>query len=414
MITLSTAQQQRLNALLPMPPDPLLQGLDCYVVGGAVRDALLELPAGDRDWVVVGATPEQMSERGFIPVGGDFPVFLHPKTKEEFALARTERKSGRGYQGFTFYTGTDVTLADDLARRDLTINAMAIDAAGLLHDPLNGYADLQARLLQHINGAFVEDPVRLLRLARFAARFYDFTITANTMELAQQLVHNGEVDALVPERVWQELHKGLNTKHPMRMLTVMAESGALVRVIPHLLLNEAVTQAVQCGVEHSLKTEQIFALLCHQSPEPAEIANHLRAPTQYKELARLLPLFMQQSAQAHSAERIAELLQRCDVLRRPQRFSLLLEAAGCIAGMARFPRGELATVGAGYARDWAAYATAFASVDAGIIAKACAAKGDAKKIPEAVWAARVAAIASHKKTPQYNSPPLRPQSPASN
>lgn len=395
MITLSPAQQQRLSALLPTPPDPLLNGLDCYVVGGAVRDALLELPAGDRDWVVVGATPEQMSARGFIPVGGDFPVFLHPKTKEEFALARTERKSGRGYQGFTFYTGTDVTLADDLARRDLTINAMAIDARGQLHDPLNGYEDLQARTLQHINGAFVEDPVRLLRLARFAARFYDFSIAPNTMQLAQQLVHNGEVDALVSERVWQELQKGLNTQHPMRMITVMAESGALERVIPSLLINDAVTQAVQCGVERGLKTEQLFALLCYQSPEPAEIADHLRAPTSYKDLARLLPQFVAQSAQAQSIEAIAELLQRCDVLRRPERFTLLLAAADCIVAM-------------NY--DWSAYAVAFASVDAGAIAKACAAKGEAKQIPDAVWAARVAAISSYTKTPQCSSLPPHPQS----
>lgn len=385
MITLSTAQQQRLNALLPTPPDPLLNGLDCYVVGGAVRDALLELPAGDRDWVVVGATPEQMSERGFIPVGGDFPVFLHPKTKEEFALARTERKSGRGYQGFTFYTGTDVSLADDLARRDLTINAMAIDVEGQLHDPLNGYADLQAQLLQHINGAFVEDPVRLLRLARFAARFYDFTITPNTMQLAQQLVHNGEVDALVPERVWQELHKGLNTKHPMRMLRVMAESGALARVIPNLLINEAVTQAVQCGVQHSLKTEQLFALLCHQSPEPAEIANHLRAPTPYKDLARLLPLFIEQNTQATSAEDIAQLLQRCDVLRRPQRFTLLLDTANCVPTLCRNRAMPALTA-------WPAYAAAFTSVDAGAIAKAYASKDESKKISEAIWAARVKAV----------------------
>lgn len=406
-MTLTTEQQQRLNALLPTPPDPLLKGLSCYVVGGAVRDALLELPAGDRDWVVVGATPEQLSERGFIPVGGDFPVFLHPKTKEEFALARTERKSGRGYQGFTFYTGVDVSLADDLARRDLTINAMAIDAQGQLHDPLKGYADLQNRTLQHINGAFIEDPVRLLRLARFAARFYDFSIAPNTMQLAQELVHNGEVDALVPERVWQELHKGLNTKHPMRMLTIMAESGALERVIPHLIINEAVAQAVQCAVERKLKTEQLFALLCYQSLEPADIANHLRAPTQYKDLARLLPMFLELSPQAQSPEAIADLLQRCDVLRRPERFTLLLETAACVIGGKAPPHTEplhysnqLPQWEADHARDWPAYATAFRSVDAGAIAKACAAKGEAKQIPEAVWAARIQAVKISHKTAQ--------------
>lgn len=377
MIALSHAQQQRLSALLPTPPDPLLQGLDCYVVGGAVRDALLGLVAGDRDWVVVGATPEQLSERGFIPVGGDFPVFLHPKTKEEYALARTERKSGRGYQGFTFYTGVDVSLADDLARRDLTINAMALDTQGQIHDPLNGYADLLARRLQHINGAFVEDPVRLLRLARFAARFYDFAITDNTMQLAQQLVHNGEVDALVPERVWQELHKGLNTQQPMRMIAVMAQSGALARVLPDLVSNQAVVAAMQCGVERGLSTAQRFALLCHQSPDPVAIADHLRAPTAYKDLARLLPLFIAQSPSAKTAEAIATLLQRCDVLRRAERFTLLVQAAACV----------LANLSA-----WPAYATAFSAVDAGLIAQACAAQGEPKQIPAAVWAARVQAV----------------------
>ena len=392
MINLSTAQQQRLNALLPTPPDVLLDGLDYYVVGGAVRDALLGLPAGDRDWVIVGATPEQMSARGFIPVGGDFPVFLHPKTKEEFALARTERKSGRGYKGFTFYTGVDVSLADDLARRDLTVNAMAIDGKAQLHDPLHGYTDLQTRTLQHINGAFIEDPVRLLRLARFAARFDTFSIAPATMRLAQDLVSHGEVDALVPERVWQELHKGLNTAQPMRMMAVMAQTGALVRVIPHLVINKAVEQAMQCALQRGLDTVQRFALLCHQSPDPAAVADHLRAPTPYKELARLVPLFAEQSQQAHSAEAVAELLQRCDVLRRPERFSLLLAAAECVSL-------------APYTHDWHAYAAAFSSVDAGAIAKACAAKGEAKQIASAVWQARIQALSFlHKKKPQYSSP----------
>lgn len=375
---LSPQQQHALMAVLPVPPDPLLSGLDCYVVGGAVRDALLGLPAGDRDWVVVGATPEQMSARGFIPVGGDFPVFLHPKTKEEFALARTERKSGRGYKGFTFYTGVDVSLADDLARRDLTINAMAVDAQGQLHDPLNGYADLQNRALQHINGAFVEDPVRLLRLARFAARFDQFVITPNTLQLAQELVQNGEVDALVPERVWQELHKGLNTTQPMRMIAVLAQCGALARVAPGLSINEAVETAMQCAVQQGLNTEQRFAILCHQSADSAQIALHLRAPTAYKDLARLLPCFLMQSVLAQSPQAIAALLQRCDVLRRAERFTALLGAAACTTQ---------ANVSV-----WQSYASAFSSVDAGLVAKSWAAQGLAKEIPVAVLAARVDAI----------------------
>src|SRR5690606_26248936 len=187
--------------------DPAIAGLDVYIVGGAVRDALLGGAAqdSDRDWVVVGATPEQMADRGFIPVGGDFPVFLHPRSKEEYALARTERKSGRGYKGFTFYTGTDVTLEDDLRRRDLTINAIAQAPDGRLVDPLGGRADIRDRIFRHVGQAFVEDPVRLLRLARFAARFPDFSIAPETMDLARRLVDEGEVDALVPERVWREM-----------------------------------------------------------------------------------------------------------------------------------------------------------------------------------------------------------------
>lgn len=372
-------QQQALGQLFPAA-DPRLDGLDCYVVGGAVRDALLGLTAGDRDWVVVGATPEQLSARGFIPVGGDFPVFLHPKTKEEFALARTERKSGRGYQGFTFYTGLDVSLADDLRRRDLTINAMAVSANGQLHDPLNGYQDLKNRTLRHIGDAFVEDPVRLLRLARFAARFADFSIADTTTELAQQLVQNGEVDALVPERVWQELHKGLCTADPMRMMQVLESCGALARVIPGLVINPAVSTAMQCAIDQTLNTEQLFALLCHQSPEPATIATHLRAPSAYKDLARLLPLFLADSASAdlNDAQSLAALLQRCDVLRRAARFDLLVQAASCATPT------DLSA--------WLVYAAAFRAVDAGAVAKKYQAKGQTADIATAVWDARVAAV----------------------
>src|SRR5690606_24484336 len=180
---------------MSLPDDPVVEGLEVYVVGGAVRDALLGLPAGDRDWVVVGATPEAMAARGFTPVGGDFPVFLHPQTHEEYALARTERKSGRGYKGFVFHAGREVTLDEDLRRRDLTVNAIARAPDGALVDPLNGVQDLQARVLRHTGPAFVEDPVRLLRLARFAARFHDFSIAPETMALCRTLVDNGEVDA---------------------------------------------------------------------------------------------------------------------------------------------------------------------------------------------------------------------------
>src|SRR5690625_1157393 len=205
--------------------DDVTHGLKVYMVGGAVRDCLLGIGTGDRDWVVVGASPQQMLSRGFIPVGADFPVFLHPVTKEEYALARTERKSGRGYRGFTFYTGPDVTLEDDLGRRDLTINAIAQAPDGRLFDPMDGRTDIQNRILRHVGQAFSEDPVRLLRLARFAARFHDFSIADETLDLARQLVADGEVDELVPERVWQEMAKGLMTDQPGRMLDVLADTG---------------------------------------------------------------------------------------------------------------------------------------------------------------------------------------------
>ena len=206
-----------------------------YVVGGAVRDGLLGLPVQDRDHVVVGASPDAMLAAGFLPVGRDFPVFLHPHTREEYALARTERKSGRGYQGFTFYAAPDVSLEADLARRDLTINAMALDeASGELVDPYGGRRDLEARVLRHVSAAFTEDPVRILRVARFAARFAEFTVAPETFDLLCHMVANGEVDHLVPERVWQELARGLMEAHPARMLELLHACGALARIAPGL------------------------------------------------------------------------------------------------------------------------------------------------------------------------------------
>jgi tRNA nucleotidyltransferase (CCA-adding enzyme) len=205
-----------------------------YVVGGSVRDELLGRAHGDRDWVVVGATPERMLADGFHPVGKDFPVFLHPSTHEQYALARTERKTAPGYHGFAFHAAPEVTLEEDLARRDLTINAMARDEAGALIDPFGGKRDLDARVLRHVSPAFAEDPVRILRLARFAARFADFSVAPETMELMRGMVRTGEVDALVAERVWQELSRGLMESRPARMLDVLHESGALARILPEL------------------------------------------------------------------------------------------------------------------------------------------------------------------------------------
>lgn len=375
---LSDTQQQALQALFG-PQDPLLAGLDCYVVGGAVRDALLGLKAGDKDWVVVGATPEQLAQRGFIPVGGDFPVFLHPRTKEEFALARTERKSGRGYQGFTFYTGVDVTLEADLQRRDLTINAMAVDAQGQLHDPLHGYADLQARVLRHVGDAFIEDPVRLLRLARFAARFSDFSIAPTTMQFATVLVENGEVDALVPERVWQELHKALATEQPLRMMAVLAQCGALTRILPGLVVNKQIEQAMAQAVQQGLHTAQRLALLLWQSPTRLALVKQLRAPAAYVDLVRLVPLFIEQVHSNLNAEQVAQALQQMDVLRRPERFESVLQAAACAIPLD--------------IEQWCQWAHAFCAVDAGAIAKHYA--GQSAAIPQAIWQARLAAISAH-------------------
>lgn len=375
---LSDMQQQALQALFG-PQDPLLAGLDCYVVGGAVRDALLGLKAGDKDWVVVGATPEQLAQRGFIPVGGDFPVFLHPRTKEEFALARTERKSGRGYQGFTFYTGVDVTLEADLQRRDLTINAMAVDAQGQLHDPLHGYADLQARVLRHVGDAFIEDPVRLLRLARFAARFSDFSIAPTTMQFATVLVENGEVDALVPERVWQELHKALATEQPLRMMAVLAQCGALTRILPGLVVNKQIEQAMAQAVQQGLTTAQRLALLLWQSPTRLALVKQLRTPAAYVDLVRLVPLFIEQLQSDLSAEQVAQALQQMDVLRRPERFESVLQAAACAIPLD--------------IEQWRQWAHAFCAVDAGAIAKHYA--GQSAAIPQAIWQARLAAISAH-------------------
>ena len=360
--------------------DRYTRGLDVYVVGGAVRDALLGLPAGDRDWVVVGATPEEMARRDFIPVGGDFPVFLHPRTKEEYALARTERKSGRGYQGFTFYTGTDVTLEDDLQRRDLTVNAIAQAPDGRLVDPLNGQADLRDKVLRHVGQAFSEDPVRLLRLARFAARFHDFSIAPETLDLSRELVRNGEVDALVPERVWREMVKGLLTDQPWRMFQVLAETGALERVLPGLQLDARLEHELASAAIAHLGLAARFSILCRCSASPVDIARHVRAPTECHEYARMLPLVL------HALDDIAaggdepagwlDLMESCDALRKPTRFLDLIATAGCVKTV-------------DYA-DWQARVAALHSVNAGAIAKA--AKGRPDKIKLALREARLDAL----------------------
>ena len=232
-----------------------------YLVGGAVRDALLGLPVGERDWVVVGATPEEMVAAGFQPVGKDFPVFLHPATKEEHALARTERKSGRGYQGFTFHTGPEVTLEEDLVRRDLTVNAMARDESGTLFDPLGGQDDVQARILRHVSPAFLEDPVRILRVARFHTRFapLGFKVAPETLSLMRQMVANGEVDHLVPERVWQEMARTLMHAVPSTFFYTLRECGALARILPEV---EALFGVPQRADYHPEIDSGIHTLMC--------------------------------------------------------------------------------------------------------------------------------------------------------
>ncbi len=342
-----------------------------YIVGGAVRDRLLGLPVNDRDWVVVGGTPEMMVEAGYTPVGRDFPVFLHPHTHEEYALARTERKSGRGYQGFTVFASPEVTLEQDLARRDLTINAIAEDpASGALIDPFHGQRDLQQRVLRHVGPAFVEDPVRLLRLARLAARFADFTVAPETQALLATMVANGEVDALVPERVWQELSRGLMEARPDRLLDVLRGCGALARLLPEVDRLWGVPQPeahhpeIDTGV-HLLMVLRMaaqlqaplavrYACLCHDlgkgttPPEdwPRHIAHELRSarlaanvsarlrvPT---DCAALADLVAREHGNVHrsaelSAAATVRLLGRCDAWRRPERVAELLLACECDA-----------------------------------------------------------------------------------
>ncbi|GAA0502903.1 MAG: CCA tRNA nucleotidyltransferase [Pigmentiphaga sp.] len=362
----------------PAPgPDPATDGLAVFVVGGAVRDALLGLPAGDRDWVVVGATPEQMSARGFVPVGGDFPVFLHPATREEYALARTERKSGRGYKGFTFHTGPEVTLEDDLGRRDLTINAIAQAPDGRLIDPYGGRDDLRARRFRHVGPAFAEDPVRILRLARFAARFHDFAVAPETLELCRRMAAEGEVDALVPERVWRELSRGLMQERPSRMLQVLADTDALPRVAPGLAVDGRLLAVLDQAADAGLPLASRYALLCSDSADPAGLGKRLRASNDCNDMARLLQLALAELPRAgRDPERVLALLERADALRKPERFEQLLAAA-----QRRMPV-DVA--------QWTAWRDTVRGVDAGAIAARHADRPGG--IREAVRSARLAAL----------------------
>ena len=291
-----------------------------YVVGGAVRDELLGLAVKDRDHVVVGATPEEMERQGYKPVGKDFPVFLHPQTHEEYALARTERKSGRGYKGFTVHASPEVTLEEDLRRRDLTINAMARAEDGTLVDPFGGKKDLERRILRHVSEAFVEDPVRILRTARFAARF-GFSIAPETMALMKRIVESGEADYLVPERVWQEFSKGLMEDEPERMFEVLEATGLQQKLLPEL--------RERIGISGSLPVR--FARLAWplKEPEVQALSERLKVPGEVKELALLAcrNRVALRGSRIATPQALLELLKRSDAIRRPERFEELLEVA---------------------------------------------------------------------------------------
>jgi tRNA nucleotidyltransferase (CCA-adding enzyme) len=310
-----------------------------YEVGGCVRDELLGLPVADRDWVVVGSTPEEMVRLGFRAVGKDFPVFLHPETHEEYALARTERKSGRGYKGFTVYAAPDVTLEDDLRRRDLTINAMARDESGRLIDPFGGENDLRAGVLRHVSEAFEEDPVRILRVARFVARF-GFRIAEETRALIRRMVEIGEADHLVAERVWQEFSRGLMEKHPARMLEVLANCGLAAKLLPEVKNARA---ALERAAAASAPLAVRFSVLAWGLDEAAvnALCDRLRAPNEARELAaacaRCRPLL-----EAKDAGRLLELLKRADAIRRPERYGELLQAAQLAEPALELSRARLA------------------------------------------------------------------------
>jgi len=413
--------------------------MQIYMVGGAVRDRLLGLPVQDHDWVVVGATPEDMVARGFVPVGRDFPVFLHPSSHEEYALARTERKSGRGYKGFTVFTSPEVRIEDDLARRDLTINAIAVRAGqasagakfdhedGVI-DPFGGRRDLQARVLRHVTDAFREDPVRILRVARFAARFHDFSVAPETRALMRQMVAEGEADHLVPERVWQELARGLMESQPARMFEVLRDCGALAVVLPELDRLWGVPQTashhpeIDTGVHVMLVLQMAarlqaplavrWACLMHdlgKGETPADllprhlgheqrsarllrgVGQRLRVPTDCTELAEVVARehgHIHRSAELGAAA-LLRLLQRCDALRKPERFAQVLLACECDA------RGRLGFEHSAYpqrARLQAALGAAQSVATAGLAQAAQAAGARGADIGQAVAQARTRAL----------------------
>ena len=415
--------------------------MQIYMVGGAVRDALLGLPVKDHDWVVVGATPEEMSARGFVPVGKDFPVFLHPRTREEHALARTERKTARGYKGFAIHTSPEVTLEEDLARRDLTINAIAVHSDQCrpdgtfdhqhLTDPYHGRRDLEQRVFRHVTPAFREDPVRILRVARLSARFTDFTVAPETMQLMRHMVEDGEVDHLVAERVWQELSRGLMEEKPSRMFAVLRECGALIRLLPEVDRLWGVPQPPQhhpeidTGVHLMMVLDMAaqlqapltvrFACLGHdlgKGTTPQEmlprhigheersvrllkgLCERLRVPIACSELADVVARehgHIHRSASL-GATALVRLLERCDAIRKPQRFAEVLQACECDA------RGRLGREQEPYApsaRLQGVLDVVLALGTQAIAEHAMALGHTGKKVGELIHAARTQAVASH-------------------
>lgn len=302
--------------------------MQIYLVGGAVRDQLLGLPVHERDWVVVGATPDALLAKGYRPVGKDFPVFLHPDTHEEYALARTERKIGLGYKGFTCYAAPDVTLEDDLKRRDLTINAMAQDQHGQIIDPYGGQTDLAERRLRHVSPAFSEDPVRILRVARFAAKFPAFTVDPQTNQLMRDMVNAGEVDALVPERVWQEWVKALAMPAPHRFIAVLADCGAWATLFPEIDPAGPGVFALQHAITAQDSLPIRFALLTHPLSETAlsTLCQRLKPPNAFKQLATqvsyALPIIL--TLEHATSNTVLALLLRCNALRNPEHFNDIL------------------------------------------------------------------------------------------
>ncbi len=415
--------------------------MQIYMVGGAVRDALLGLAVKDHDWVVVGTTPEEMVARGFMPVGKDFPVFLHPETKEEYALARTERKTARGYKGFAIHTSPEVTLEEDLARRDLTVNAIAVHSgqcrpdgsfdATHLTDPYHGLRDIEHRVLRHVTPAFREDPVRILRVARLSARFTDFTVAPETMELMRQMVDDGEVDHLVAERVWQELSRGLMAARPSRMFEVLRDCGALKRLLPEVDRLWGVPQPEQhhpeidTGVHLMMVLDMAaqlhtplsvrFACLGHDLGKGTTAADvlprhigheersarllkglceRLRVPVDCRELADVVA---REHGNIHRSGTLGpaallRLLERCDAIRKPQRFVEVLLACECDA------RGRLGLDQQPYpqaARLQGVLEAVLAQPTSEIAERALAQGHNGKKVGELIHAARVQAVAQH-------------------